>query len=144
MNRGDFTKLANFSYKEVSDHYKLKSFNVADTEFEINKLSKRLFDMLQLLRDKINAPIIINSLTDGSHVAGSYHYKGQAIDMHCGDQRIHPNKIFQEALTLGFKGIGWYPEWRWPGFHLDIGDRKSTKVWRKVAGVYRPIIEAES
>ena len=142
MNHEHFKRLKNFSYREVEDHYKSKGLTEIKCALEIAKLKPDLFEKLQIVRDVINCPIHINSLTDGIHSAGSFHYQGVAVDWRPGDVKIHPNKIFQACLTVGFTGFGWYPEWRWPGFHTDIGERKEIKVWQKVDGDYKPLIEA--
>ncbi len=141
MNRGDFVKLRNFSYEEILDTYLRKGYSSVEAEFEINKVDLRLMEMLQRVRERINSSIIINSLTDGGHVAGSYHYQGKAVDWHFGDANLHPNRILQVCLTIGFLGIGWYPEWRWPGFHCDIGARTGVQLWQKKNDSYKPIIE---
>jgi len=140
MTEEQFTKLRNFSYDELIHHYMKKGCNKAMAGVEIAKIDVELFNKLQKVRTVINCSINLNSITDGGHVAGSYHYMGLAVDWYPGDPKIHPNKILQACLTVGFKGIGWYPGWRWPGFHTDIGNRAENKIWKRIDGDYKPVI----
>jgi len=141
MKKEDFNKLKNFSWDEVVSHFVTKGCTTAMASVEIAKIDKKVFEKLQQVRTAIMSPIKLNSITDGGHTAGSYHYLGLAVDWHPSDVRIQPNKILQACLTAGFRGVGWYPEWRWPGFHVDIGERVEIKVWKKVSGDYLPLIE---
>jgi len=43
------------------------------------------------------------------------------------------------ALEIGFKGIGFYPLWNNPGFHVDMREREHTLLWVKTSHyVYSP------
>lgn len=100
---------------------------------------------LQKFRTLIKRPVYFNCITEGRHASNSSHYKAEAFDIRIGGKgSINWNNILQCAIEAGFKGVGYYPNWK-PnrGFHLD--DRKGLfKVWKriKVKGkkVYRGII----
>ena len=98
------------------------------------------------LRGEIDAPVIVHSAVciDGlcEHSADSYHLlcNGcRAIDFHV-DTKMTLRTQYQiiESMCVyqggTFMGIGVYPEWNNPGFHLDYGDRYQRWVLR--GGVY--------
>lgn len=144
MKAEQFSNLKNFNYDDMVKHFRSKGFNLDDAERMVDEVEYDLMYRLQKVVVIINSPIIITCLVEGNHRAGSYHYHGIAADWYCKDTRVHPNKILQACLTVGFRGIGWYPERKWPGFHTDIGDREEIRVYKKIDGWYKPLIEGLS
>jgi hypothetical protein len=67
------------------------------------------------------------------HSDNSYHYIGKAADFHIRNKstkELFSTQVFRMVTTLrelqitDFVGLGIYPQWNSPGFHLDVrGER---------------------
>jgi len=121
--------------------------------------SSRVNGMLILLLDKITgevkkycwreykriSPCIIHCAYETSgHSVNSQHYTGNAADFHF--ENISAIKAFELILKVlkdyqmdEFVGLGVYPDWYKPGFHLDVRGYKAR--WSQVIGKYRHINE---
>ena len=89
-------------------------------------------DMLQALRDKLGAPMIVNSAyrspEHNRNVGGakaSKHMLGIAFDVRM--ENHDPEAYIAAALSVGFKGIGTYPKQNF--IHVDA--RPSRAAWGK-------------
>lgn len=85
-------------------------------------LVPRQLDLLQQLRDAINAPLTVHShyrSTGHNLVVGgakdSYHLSGMATDCSC--RFLSLDDLANTARKVGFTGIGRYPTF----VHVDIG-----------------------
>lgn len=94
------------------------------------KIEAALMDKLQALRNKLGAPLIVNSAyrspAHNRKVGGaknSYHVRGMAVDISMANQ--DPQKFVAAALACGFQGIGWYPPGKGNFIHLDIGPKRT-------------------
>ncbi|HSA06131.1 MAG TPA: hypothetical protein P5556_03020 [Candidatus Gastranaerophilales bacterium] len=119
--------------------------------------SKKINGMLLLLLDEIteqvksyslcnynkNSPCIIHCAYETSgHSPNSQHYKGNAADFHFSN--IPPFKTYETIIkvlkdtqTENFVGLGVYPDWINPGFHLDARGEKAR--WSRINDVYKSI-----
>jgi uncharacterized protein YcbK (DUF882 family) len=113
LQEWDFKYLKHFTLNEIKPHIK-----------ELKDVKANLIYTLEMLRDKVNAPITITSITQGTHAKNSYHYKGLAVDFKIDLTQIPRNKILQAMLDSQFKGVGIY-DW---GFHGDI--REEYALWK--------------
>ncbi len=52
------------------------------------------------------------------HADDSYHYRGLAVDGHFAPG-LTPAQQFRLLYLRGFGGVGWYPGWNNPGWHVD-------------------------
>jgi hypothetical protein len=142
MIKSDFENITHFSYEELEAHYLSKGYPKEFAAEQIELIDEALIICLDLVREKIKMPIIINSITDGVHSSKSWHYKGKAIDWHPvkkGKASINYNRVFQACIDAGFLGVGWYPYWNRPGFHTDL--RSVAAFWvRDQEGKYKGII----
>lgn len=88
--------------------------------------------------------IIHNAYETSGHSAHSQHYLGKALDYHIVD-KYHPPDPFplqvdktlralQELQIDNHVGLGIYPDWDIPGFHLDVRGEKAR--WGRVGGEY--------
>lgn len=88
-----------------------------------------------------------NGYKEGGHTENSFHYKGEANDFHvvgcpfleAEKQLIHylrkPRLVEKKEYRLiDYCGVGNYPQWNNPGFHLDI--RGNTASWSRIDGKY--------
>lgn len=80
--------------------------------------------------------------TEG-HTENSRHYVGCAVDFHFTS--ITPMEayeiiiqILKEEQMINHSGLGVYPDWHHPGFHLDIRDPDDWRPdrWAQVTGKY--------
>lgn len=89
-----------------------------------DKVDPVMLTVLYLARQEVSVPFIIHCAFEGGHSKGSYHHSGQAVDFHI------PSLSFMVAIDAMeralrklqlFKsvGLGIYPDWDHPGFHLD-------------------------
>ncbi len=90
------------------------------------KMCYTLLSLLYLLRREIGKPFIIHAAYDqpGSHSDKSFHYTGEAVDFHIvGMSFLDAISAVENALfqlrVLDSVGLGIYPDWEHPGFHLD-------------------------
>jgi len=145
MNREQFKKLPNFTYQEMYDHFISKGFRNFEAKRQIARVKYSFMKKLQAFRTRINRPVYFNCLTEGVHVAGSTHGLGIAGDIRIGGRGpINWNNMLQIAIDVGFKGIGYYPNWK-PNKGLHLDDRPGPfKMWKRIIvnkkKVYRGLI----
>lgn len=124
-------------------HFKPEEFTDADGVAWFNLMSVKLLGCLDHLRERTGFSISINKVsgaigrTDTStsqHNARANDWdEVRAVDVTVRNAEGKPLKILEaewfatEAEACGFTGIGMYPRWNKPGFHLDVR-------WSKTAG----------
>lgn len=94
-------------------------------------MSPRLLVLLDLLRFRWGRPIHLSAAAGaiGRH-AGPEHDSQHNVDLWHEvraldvipeglTERDHLNRFYRLAAECGFTGIGFYPQWHQPGFHLD-------------------------
>jgi hypothetical protein len=80
------------------------------------------------------------------HTPNSKHYSGNAVDFHINDnyhislQAFELTNIFELLQIDKSIGFGIYPDWTFPGFHLDVRDTKAR--WGRIANNYVSYEEA--
>lgn len=100
---------------------------------------------------QVVGPVVITFTVGGSHVSDSQHYLGLAVD-------VTPKGAIDRTMTadawldaylaaerLRFTGIGLYPFWNRPGFHLDLRSERDlaahqgrgARWWRDKGGLYQ-------
>ena len=99
---------------------------------DIRDVDRLVLENLNRLRRILNRPILITSLTNGVHAPKSLHYIGKAVD--CVIDGIHPNRVLETALDVGFRGIGLYST-HW---HFDVRDG-GVKLWK--GQTIKPMVE---
>ena len=110
---------------------------------EPDKISGLLLLTLHNIRLRSSWPMIIHCGTQGKHCKNSYHYKGLAVDFHFippnnsisfRDQARFLMQYLVDMQFSDFTGLGVYPDWKHPGFHLDCRGFKAR--WLKQNGEY--------
>lgn len=96
----------------------------------------KLLLFLQEIRTEIKKPFFIHcTYQKCGHAKNSFHYHGQAVDLHIGE---NPKEILLETWkkldSFWLGGIGVYPHWNNPGFHLDVGTKR--RWWQNRLGNY--------
>lgn len=106
----------------VSKNFKLREFECKDGS-KLVKLDARLLEKVQILRDKLNVPLSINSgFRTESHnkkvggVPNSLHLQGKAVDISTRNISMTDEKLIQICEQIGFDGIGIYNTF----IHLDV------------------------
>jgi len=106
-------------------------FNEREAWGDITKLEWSHIHHLYLLRIELiklnfDFPMIIHgSYAQSGHSNNSYHYHGLATDFHIKtitdlyDQYLLIEKALENLNLHNFVGLGTYPHWETPGFHLD-------------------------
>jgi len=98
-------------------------------------IRKRLFEM------GCDWPMVIhNAYATSGHSRDSYHYEGMATDFHFKTDASLQEQVIKLGWALldlrlsKFMGIGIYPNWSNPGFHID--SRGIKQRWVRVNGEY--------
>ena len=107
-----------------------------------NKIRVHLVYWLDAIRKFVGLPLFLHcGYEQSGHASNSWHYKGCAVDFHVDG--IKPLDFMFAALMFPFNGIGFYPYWNNPGFHLDmrnLSDDGRRDVWyRDKKGTYHNI-----
>jgi hypothetical protein len=104
---------------------------------EWRKLDWGLVVLLDQIREEAGCQIVIHEAWAASgHSPKSYHYTGQAVDFSfrglSGPE--------QYCLLSGFRrigGIGYYPRWIHPGWHVDLRNGLGRLQWVHSEAGYR-------
>ncbi|MEW5736440.1 MAG: hypothetical protein AB1921_16465 [Thermodesulfobacteriota bacterium] len=110
---------------EKTDWEKIEHFTPGEWGKDPARAAFPLVSAVDRLRDEAGVPVIIHVCWDDSgHAAKSFHYKGEAADLHFGRGKNGPLSVMEQfalICALPFGGIGFYPEWApCPGWHVDI------------------------
>lgn len=120
-----------------SKYFKRSEFDAPGDPNSGLRMNPWLVKYLDELREMTGHPIIIHEnggFSFTGHIDGSYHYQGMAADFHFL-WGLPFSEQARRIFNLGkFGGIGIYPEWNHPGFHVDI--RSGFQIWVKRNGVY--------
>ena len=102
----------------------LAHFSDKEFPFELDgAMDMRLLVLLDVARELVGFPFIIHSSYSlKGHSRTGYHPKGQAVDGHFRD--ISPVAAYGLLDSWWPGGLGAYPYWNSPGFHLDVGPRR--------------------
>lgn len=108
------------------------------------KVYRDLIFTLDAFAEFVGRRVILHNVFDVSgHSDGSYHYVGQAGDLHV--EGLHVIDQFIAASRFdGFNGLGVYPNWINPGLHCDIRPKSNRllpdSLWMcRESGVYIPL-----
>ncbi len=109
----------------------LEHFNKTEKWGNPDKMNPALLVLLDKIREKVGHPIRINcGWEESGHVNKSHHYYGDAVDFAIlGVPFAEAERLLVKALQeLGVDdkvGLGIYPYWNTPGFHLDVRGTKA-------------------
>lgn len=115
----------------MSMFVELPNFSVQESWGHPAKMNGALLLTLQALRTYIDKPFVIHCAYDTKgHSESSQHYIGNAVDFHIvGLTFAEAILEIEEAITYlqlrDFIGLGIYPDWNSPGFHLDLRGTKA-------------------
>lgn len=109
-----------------------------------NRMSGAFMRKLDLMRLHAGAPMVVHAgWADSGHSDKSMHYEGRALDFHFGrDPQTHAElSVAEQFLRICsmrmFGGVGYYPYWNTPGWHIDDRARRPTLYWiQDGSGIY--------
>lgn len=125
---------------------RLEFFTKEERWGDPERVNGALLLTLDALRRRIGLPFVIHcAYKRGGHAQNSQHYLGNAVDFHI-EGIAFPQALALLELALAehnlseHVGLGIYPEWHTPGFHLDVRGTKAR--WGFVGGNYVSFAEA--
>ena len=110
------------------------------------KINGALLLILDELRHEIGHPFAIHCAYDTKgHSKNSQHYTGNAIDFHIVGLDLFTAyikivEVLKELQVNNRVGLGVYPDWNSPGFHIDLRGTKAR--WSRNKGDYVAIENA--
>lgn len=115
------------------DWTQIKYFRPEEWQKDPERVSPTLVKVLDEIRRVSLFPIVIHVAWDwAGHSPKSFHYSGLAVDFHWA---VDPKEFSygeQFMLLSSFRelgGIGFYPYWNNPGWHVDLRDRNPRLLW---------------
>ena len=98
----------------------MKYFKREEFRHAPERTSPLLMGTMDRLRALAGVPIHIHvAWSDAGHSPNSMHYKGKACDFHFDG--LSPLEQFACISCFpGFNGVGYYPWWNHPGWHVDL------------------------
>ena len=118
--------------------YEMRHFEESEFQGWFESMSPQLLALLDALRELWGAPIFISSANGavGRTSGGGYHdfiVQGEvrAVDIQPSglDNAKKVREFFTLAKSLGFTGIGFYPQWNRAGFHIDVRPTGALATW---------------
>ncbi|WP_022852019.1 hypothetical protein [Limisalsivibrio acetivorans] len=123
----------------------LKYFSKDENWGDPDRINPALLILLDSLRGCVDRPFLIHCGYETSgHATSSRHYTGDAVDFHIEGvgyktgvnallEALHKVQIC-DTVSAAYVGLGIYPDWRDPGFHLDI--RGYSARWGRIGSSY--------
>jgi len=111
-----------------------------------DRMSPLILSSIDIIRHLVGWPFVVHYGTQGEHSEGSTHYTGLAIDGHfVTDVPLYFQalRVMEKLHLVGLDkkmGIGLYPDWDSPGFHLDR--REELARWGRIGLDYVSWISA--
>jgi uncharacterized protein YcbK (DUF882 family) len=107
---------------------RLKHFHPEEKGWKGNfhKVNGLLLLLLDALREEIGCPFVIHCAYETSgHSPKSQHYLGNAVDFHIEglpflEAMGRMERALENLQVSDRVGLGIYPHWLHPGFHLDV------------------------
>lgn len=113
----------------------LKHFKREEWGKDPTRANFRLTQIMDRLRELSDSPIQINVCYDDSgHSPKSYHKTGDAVDFVFLENLSYILQYFYISMFPELRGIGFYPDWHTPGWHVDL--RPEFLRWVRIDGIY--------
>ena len=105
---------------------RLKHFDKKENWGDPDKMNGFLLLLLDGICHTYDRPFVIHcGYAEDGHSTGSQHYLGNAVDFHIEGGEYYSIQIEKMLRILEWfqvsdrVGLGIYPDWNYPGFHLD-------------------------
>lgn len=120
----------------------IRHFKPTEAWGDPSRMNGLLLFLLDSIRDRWgDARFIIHcGFETGGHEKNSFHKFGAAVDFHIDSALSFPEQItrmeaiLKELQVFDRVGLGVYPDWNHPGFHLDV--RGSYSRWGRIGETY--------
>lgn len=110
-----------------------------------NEMNPAILHIIDGIRNECRQPIILHATNEkDGHTENSQHYIDNAVDFHMqGINFVDAMNIVMEYITVyafidrplkQYMGIGIYPDWNTPGFHLDFRGYEAS--WGRIGKNY--------
>lgn len=112
----------------------IKHFTAQEFGPDPSKVAWGVICLMDEIRACAGVPVHIHcSWSLAGHSDRSYHYTGQACDFHFGGLSFKAQYfLLREFREIG--GLGFYPQWNRPGWHVDL--RPGFLQWVQRDGAY--------
>lgn len=123
----------------------LKHFKPTEAWGDPARMSGILLITIDIIRDiwGPNTEFVVNcGFASDGHTPGSCHYKGDALDHYVNDGEPYPMQVahmesaLRDLQIADRVGLGIYPDWRNPGFHLDVRGTRARWGYVNALGGY--------
>lgn len=111
---------------------RLKHFSPQENWGDAEKMNGSLLWLLDAVREHFGCPVVIHcGYQESGHASNSQHYLGNAADFHLvtpmplEEQYSALEEFLYSLQTNDHVGLGVYPQWNSPGFHLDVRGTKA-------------------
>lgn len=126
----------------------IKHFTPHENWGDHTKVNGLLLLLMDAIRHLWGMRFVIHCACDLSgHSTKSYHYTGDANDFHIKDvvpfyfQTEQMERTLEDLQVADRVGLGIYPDWHNPGFHLDV--RGVRARWGRIGDKYVGFEEAK-
>ena len=117
------------------DWKRIKHFKEDEWRLDPDKANPLLVKILDTLRAISGSKIRINGCwAESGHSKNSWHYTGNAVDFVFLSKIYYLQQYSYLSLFSELRGIGFYPDWDTPGWHVDL--RPEFLRWVRINGNY--------
>jgi len=119
--------------KMTGDDWRLvRHFKAAEFGHDPARADAGLVMLLDQMRSVGKAPVNIHVCWSDSddHKPLSLHRVGAAVDFHFGTGLTYLEQMVL-VLSFPFGGIGFYPDWKNPGWHVDVRGACPKILWSR-------------
>lgn len=119
-----------------------KNFSKKEAWGDASKMRALTIWLIQSIREQLPEGCWIKihcGYKSEGHEKNSFHYKAQAIDFHVVglsilEAELIIMKYLRESGLVEYIGIGIYPDWANPGFHIDTRGKRAS--WSRIGSDY--------
>ena len=105
----------------------IKHFTLAENWGQASGMNGMLVLLMDAIRERWGEPVVIHcGIEIDGHAKDSQHKLGNAVDFHVQSSLPFPaqcsrlESILKDLQVFNKVGLGIYPGWNNPGFHLDV------------------------
>ena len=121
----------------------LRHFSREEPWGDPDRVSGTLLLTLEAVRERLGWPIVVHAAyATAGHNPRGYHPRGLAVDFHFATelplrhQVKHLLAALDDLQLAAHVGLGLYPDWTHPGFHLDVRGYRAR--WGRLGNRYVP------
>lgn len=109
----------------VLDWSVIKHFPRHEWVKDPDKVDPHLVLLMDSIRERCGVKMFIHvAWADDGHSPSSWHYAGKAVDFHFDPKLSHIEAYHLLKAIPVIGGLGFYPFWNHPGWHIDLRPRR--------------------